>query len=202
MSTAQHIHLNHCPCPQRPAPARSPSHTGRCAELAICLRAKRLLGTSVFRGKTPWRAHGHRRAAPDTRVHGGGTATAGRAPLGGATPLPISRACVCHFPILAPEQTVASCKKLARQSWQQPHYRRSRRITCAGVCVSVLDEKKLLKVIRRSLPHCSKLGNSQKVHGMNSQKFSFGKPPGRGVVFLKTNSGCVWLTGCMWISRI
>ncbi len=53
--------------------------------------------------------------------------------------------------------------------------------------LAVLDEKKLLKVIRRSLPHCSKLGNSQKVHG---RKFSFGKPPGR-VVFLKTNSGCV-----------
>ncbi len=60
-----------------------------------------------------------------------------------------------------------------------------------GVCLlqdlsvlAVLDEKKLLKVIRRSLPHCSKLGNSQKVHGMNSQKFSFGKPPWQG--------GCVF----------
>jgi hypothetical protein len=50
--------------------------------------------------------------------------------------------------------------------------------------LAVLDEKKLLKVIRRSLPHCSKLGNSQKVHGMNSQKFSFGKPPWQG--------GCVF----------
>ena len=29
--------------------------------------------------------------------------------------------------------------------------------------LAVLDEKKLLKVIRRSLPHCSKLGKSQKV---------------------------------------
>jgi hypothetical protein len=47
-----------------------------------------------------------------------------------------------------------------------------------------LDEKKLLKVIRRSLPHCSKLGNSQKVYGMNSQKFSFGQPSWRG--------GCVF----------
>ena len=37
----------------------------------------------------------------------------------------------------------------------------------------VLDEKKRLNVIRRS-----------------------------GVVFLKTNSGCVWLTGCIPISRI
>ena len=50
--------------------------------------------------------------------------------------------------------------------------------------LSVLDEKKPLKVIHRSLPCCSKLGNSQKVHGMNSQKFSFGKPPWQG--------GCVF----------
>ncbi len=51
--------------------------------------------------------------------------------------------------------------------------------------LAVLDEKKLLKVIRRSLPHCSKIGNSQKV-GMNSQKFSFCKPPQQG--------GCVFET--------
>jgi hypothetical protein len=42
--------------------------------------------------------------------------------------------------------------------------------------MAVLDEKKLLKVIRRSLPQSSKLGNSQKVNGMNSQKFFFGQP--------------------------
>ena len=50
--------------------------------------------------------------------------------------------------------------------------------------LAVLIQEKLLKVIRRSLPHCSKLGNSQKVHGMNSQKFSFGQPPWQG--------GCVF----------
>ena len=50
--------------------------------------------------------------------------------------------------------------------------------------LAVLDEKKLLKVIRSSLPHCSKLGNSQKVHGMKSQKYSFGQPLWQG--------GCVF----------
>jgi hypothetical protein len=56
-------------------------------------------------------------------------------------------------------------------------------ILCMQTVLAVLDEKKLLKVIRRSLPHCSKLGKSQKVQGMNSQKFSFGKPPQGGCVF-------------------
>ena len=43
--------------------------------------------------------------------------------------------------------------------------------------LAVLDMQKLIKVLRSSLPHGSKLGNSQKSTVSNSQKFTFGQAP-------------------------
>ena len=42
--------------------------------------------------------------------------------------------------------------------------------------------QKLLKVLRRSLPHCSKLGNSQKARGIKFPKVLFWQPPLAGGV--------------------
>ena len=44
--------------------------------------------------------------------------------------------------------------------------------------LAVFDVQKLLKVLRRSLPYCSKLGNSQKAHGIKFPKALIWQPGG------------------------
>jgi hypothetical protein len=49
--------------------------------------------------------------------------------------------------------------------------------TCFHSVLAVLDVQKHLKVLRRSLPHGSNLGNSQKVHGIEFPKVLFWPTP-------------------------